>query len=155
MNIIVSSKLKANEIFLIHTGGTNLNTVTPTLIGWNDVEVSGSSYSWSGGSNIKILDAGDYEINYNLPFLHSGGTSNVRSLGSNIMLNGATVLNTTLAAATTVRLLTSGSLVLSTVIVTLAADDVLTLQTYRTGLAGTLASVPNGSVMIKKKNKLQ
>ena len=145
----------ANEIFLVHTGGVNLNTITPTLINWNSAPISGDAYSWTGGSVIRILEAGDYEINYNLPFIHTGGTSNVRSVGANIMLNGTTVLDTTLAAATTVRLLTSGSLVLSTVIVTLAANDALTLQTYRTGLAGILASVPNGSIMIKKKNKLQ
>lgn len=145
----------ANEIFLIHTGGVNLNTITPTLINWNSAPISGDAYQWTGGSVVRILEAGDYEINYNLPFIHSGGTSNVRSVGANIMLNGATVLNTTLAAATTVRLLTSGSLVLSTVVQTLAQNDILTLQTYRTGLAGILASVPNGSIMIKKKNKLQ
>lgn len=144
----------SNEIFLIHTGGTDINTVAVTAIDWHSVVVSGSSYSWTGGSDIKILNAGTYEVSYNIPFGHSG-SNNIRGIGGNIVLNNSTILNNTATAGTTARSGVVGALSLPTVILTLAANDVLTLVGFRTGLAGISNTLQNGSILIKKKNTLQ
>ena len=143
-----------NEIFLIHTGGTDLNTVITTVIDWDNVEVSGSSYLWTGGSDITILQTDDYELSYNIPF-NQEGNNNDRGIGANIVLNNSTVLNVTTAAGWTSRSSTAGSIGLPPVILSLTANDILTLVTFRTGQNGTTNSSPNGNILIKKKNLLQ
>ena len=143
----------ANEIFLVHTGGTNLNTIGTTAVEWHEETVDGSLYEWTGGSNIKILEAGNYEITYNLPF-NIDNNSNI-SVGANIIQNSNVVIDVTAAAGMANRINAAGSVALSSIIVTLDVDDVLTLATYRTAQTGNAISAGNGSILIKKKNTLQ
>ena len=142
-----------NEIYLIHTGGTNLNTTTATAIIWDKMEVSGSSFSWTGGSDIYILDSGKYEINYNIPY-NAAGSRNM-AVGSNVILNNSTVINSTAAAGFTTDTDAAANLALPTVIVELSSGDKLTLAAFRTGRSGTANSAQDGSILIKKKNTLQ
>ena len=144
----------SNEIFLTHTGGTDVNTIIPTAIEWDSVEVSGTSFLWSGGSDIYIKEAGGYEINYNIPF-NSESVKDV-SIGGNIVKNNSSIIDVTAAAGGGVTNTgTAGSVGLPTVIVTLALDDKLTLGLFRTEKAGTVTSSLTGSILIKKKNTLQ
>jgi hypothetical protein len=142
-----------NEIFLIHTGGTDLNTIIATAVDWDAVVVSGSSFSWTGGTDITVLETADYEINYNIPY--SIASNSAIGVGANIILNNATVLDVTAGAGLATRSDGSATVALPTVIVSLTADDVLTLATFRTHQAGTATSKLTGSILIKKKNTLQ
>jgi hypothetical protein len=144
----------SNELFLIHTGGTNINTVTPTEIVWNSGVTIGSAYSWTGGSAITILEAGEYEVTYNVPFTQLGN-NNDRGIGTNLILNNATVLDNTASAGYTSRADLRGAAVLATVNLTLAANDRLDLIGFRTGQAGTTETAVNVTILIKKKNTLQ
>lgn len=145
-----------NEIFLIHTGGTDLNTILATAIEWDAVGVTGATgaaFSWTGGSEITILDGGDYEINYNIPY-NIGSNSSI-GIGANVILNNSTVIDVTAAAAVATRTSGAASVGLPTVIVSLSLNDVLTLATFRTHQSGAATSSLTGSVLIKKKNTLQ
>ena len=145
-----------NEIFLIHTGGTDLNTILATAIEWDAVGVTGatgSAFSWTGSSEIQVLETGLYEVNYNIPYNIS--TNSQIGIGANIILNNATVLDVTAAAGLATRTAGAASVGLPTVVLYLAANDVLNLATFRTHQSGTATSSLTGSILIKKKNTLQ
>ena len=143
----------ANEIFLTHTGGTELNTILATAIEWDSATISGSSYNWTGSSEIQVLETGDYEINYNIPYNITANSS--IGVGANIILNNSTVIDVTAAAGLATRVAGAASIGLPTVIVSLTANDILELATFRTHQAGTATSSLTGSILIKKKNTLQ
>lgn len=142
-----------NEIFLTHSGGTELNTIAATAIEWDVVNVSGSSFLWSGGTDVFVTQTGDYELSYNIPYNAQGAQS--MTIGANVILNNSTVLNLTPSASFTTDTNAAGSLSIPTVILSLTANDKLTLATFRTGLAGSAVSSQTGSILIKKKNTLQ
>lgn len=143
-----------NEIFLIHTGGTDVNTIAATDIIWNSVVVSGSSYSWTGGSDIYVLEAGSYELSYNIPYSSQETRKNI-GVAANIILNNNTILDNTSAGALSLDANSTVNIALPTVILSLNANDKLTLAAFRTAAAGVSVTEPNGSILIKKKNKLQ
>lgn len=143
----------SNELFILHTGGTELNTVIPTEIVWHTGITVGSAYTYTGGTILTIVDAGEYEITYNLPFNQSG-SNNDRGVGGNLVVNG-NIIDLSATAAWTSRRDAAGSLSLATVNYTFAANDKLTLVTFRTAQSGSVVSSPNGSLLIKKKNTLQ
>jgi len=145
-----------NEIFLIHTGGTELNTILATAIEWDGYGVTGATgaaFSWTGSSEIQVLETGLYEVNYNIPYNIS--TNSQIGIGANIILNNATVLDVTAAAGLATRTAGAASVGLPTVILSLTANDVLNLATFRTHQSGTATSSKTGSILIKRKNTLQ
>jgi len=144
-----------NEIFLIHTGGTELNTILATAIEWDNAVVSGSSFLWSGGTDIWIQEAGTnlFEISYNIPY-NINSNSQI-GVGANMILNNATVIDVTAAAGLATRVAGAASVGLPTVILSLTANDVLNLATFRTHQSGSATSSLTGSILIKKKNTLQ
>jgi len=142
-----------NEIFLIHTGGTELNTILATAIIWDSAVVTGAAFSWTGSSEIQVLETGLYEVSYNIPY---NITSNSQiGVGANIILNNATVLDVTAAAGLATRVAGAASVGLPTVVLSLIANDVLNLATFRTHQSGTATSSLTGSILIKRKNTLQ
>jgi hypothetical protein len=143
-----------NQIQLIHTGGTDINTVVATGIEWDSVSYGGSSFTWTGGTDIKINKTATYEVSYHVPHGHTG-TNNVRGIASNLVLNGVTILNNTVGASATSRAGMIANLVLPNTILSLNANDVLELIAFRTGQAGVSTTAPNGVILIKEKNKLQ
>lgn len=142
-----------NEIFLIHTGGTDLNTIAATAIEWDSEVVSGAAFSWTGSSEIQILETGLYELSYNIPYNADSAAS--VAVGGNVILNNATVIDLTAAAGYSTDAYAASNLALPTVVLSLTANDVLTLATFRTGRAGSSFSSPTGNILIKKKNTLQ
>lgn len=142
-----------NEIFLTHTGGTELNTVVPTVIDWDIVLESGSSFNFSGGSDVFILEDGDYEVSYNIPFV-SNSNKNI-SIGANLILNDTTIINVTAAADWVAVMGAASNVTIPTVILTLNTNNKLTLAVFRTGADGSVTSKLTGSLLIKKKNTLQ
>ena len=148
-----TASTQSNELFLIHTGGTELNTVIATAIVWNSGVTVGSAYSFTG-STIEILETGEYELTYNIPFNQSGNNSN-RGIGGNIVLNNTDVIDVTAAADFTSRSNAAGSVTLGTVNLSLTSGDNLDLVCFRTAQSGSVISSPNGSLLIKKKSTLQ
>ena len=145
-----------NEIFLIHTGGTDINTVAATAIDWDATGVTGATgaaFSWTGGSDITILEDGDYEVNYNIPYNIASNSS--IGVGANVILNNSIVIDVTAAAALATRNAGAASIGLPSVVLSLTANDVLTLAAFRTHQSGTAITSLTGSILIKKKNTLQ
>ena len=142
-----------NEIFLIHTGGTELNTILATAIEWDTAEVSGAAFSWTGSSEIEILETGLYEVSYNIPYNIT--TNSQIGVGGNIILNNATVIDVTAAAGLATRTNSAASVGLPTVVLSLTSGDVLNLATFRTSQSGSATSSLTGSILIKRKNTLQ
>jgi len=149
-----TASTQSNELFLIHTGGTNLNSIIATPILWDSSVIIDSAYSWTGGSQIIINDTGDYEINYNIPFNQSGNNTD-KSIGTNLILNNATTIDNATSAGWTSRNNAAGTINLPTILITLTAGDSLDLVGFRTARSGSAITSPNGSILIKKKDKLQ
>jgi hypothetical protein len=149
-----TASTEANELFLIHTGGTDINTITPTTILWDTVETNGLLYSYSASTGtFRVLEAGDYEITYNIPFTQAGNSSD-RGIGGNIVINGA-VLDNSAGAGWSSRSNATGAVALPSINVNLSANDVLGLILFRTATSGVTNTLPNGTLLIKRKNKLQ
>ena len=149
-----TASTQSNELFLIHTGGTDINTIIATGIVWNSGVTIGSSYSWTGGSEITILEAGTYEITYNIPFNHTSGGQD-KAIGGNIVLNGGDVIDLTSSAGITTSVGQAGSVGLPTINLTFSVNDTIDLVCFRTGGSGNGVTSPNGMILIKKKNTLQ
>ena len=118
--------------------------------------VQDSAYSWSG-ADITILEAGDYELSYNIPYIQENNDKDV-GIGSNIILTRGTnteVIDLTSAAEWTSRDLSPANLALPPVILTFQANDVINLFAFRAARTGEANTVPNGNILIKKKNTLQ
>lgn len=144
-----TGQTSANELLLIHTGGTDLNTIITTGIFWDDVIVSGDSYNWTGGTDIYIQEDGDYEISYNIPF--NSQTSNRKiGVGSNIILNNSVVLDNTSSGGNVSTVGIVDTLNIPSIVVNLSQNDKLTLGVFRTGKNGVTNSVENGMIRIKK-----
>lgn len=141
------------RLFLTHTGGTELNTVAATAIEWDTVNYSGTSFLWSGGTDIWIKEAGDYELSYNIPYNAQGAQS--MAIGGNVILNNASVIDLTAAAGFSTDTNAAGNLALPPIMLTFALNDKLTLAAFRTGRSGSTTSSPTGSILIKKLNTLQ
>ena len=148
-----TASTQSNEIFLIHTGGTNINTVSPTAIVWDSGVTVGSAYTWTG-STIEIHETATYEITYNVPFNETSGASD-RAIGGNIVLNNTNVIDVTAAAGFTTGTGQAGSVGLPSININLTSGDKLDLVCFRTGRSGTTKSSSNGSILIKKKDTLQ
>ena len=144
-----------NEIFLLHTGGTNINTITPTAIVWDTTgDTIGSAYNWSGGSGIFIQETGIYELSYNLPFTQLNNNGD-RGIGTNIILNNATVIDNTASAGYTSRANVRGASNLAPITLNLTNGDRLDLIAFRTGQGNVSETAVNVTILIKKKNTLQ
>jgi len=145
-----------NEIFLIHTGGTELNTILASAIEWDAEGVTGATgaaFSWTGSSEIQVLETGLYEVSYNIPYNINSNSS--IGVGANLILNNLTVIDVTAAAGLATRVAGAASVGLPTVILSLTANDVLNLATFRTHQSGSATSSLTGSILIKRKNTLQ
>jgi len=148
-----TASTQSNELFVIHTGGTNLNTTIATGIIWHTGVTVGSAYTYTGGTVITINETGDYEVSYNIPFNQTGGGQD-KAIGANIVVNG-TIIDNTAAAGFTTSVGQAGSVAIPTINLSLTAGDELTLIAFRTGGGGDADSAPNGSLLIKKKGTLQ
>ena len=150
-----TASTQSNELFIIHTGGTDINTVINTAIDWDLTEGTvGSAYNYTGGSGIFIQETGEYEVTYNVPFTQAGN-NNDRGIGTNLVLNSSTILDNTAGAGYTSRSDLRGAAVLATVNLSLTAGDRLDLICFRTGQAGVTNTAVNVTLLLKKKNTLQ
>jgi hypothetical protein len=144
-----------DEIQLVHTGVTEVNNITPTALTWDVAQYSGSSYNYSGGSIVTIQETGDYIISYNIA-VRNGSNAN-KSLGANLILDNATVIDETGSATSIVQGTGNASiLVLASAKVSFVAGDNLELAVFRNGNSGDVNTVENTSTLrIAKDSTLQ
>ena len=144
----------ANEIQLVSTGVTNINTITPTAITWDVVDYSSTTFNFSGGSGIYILETGDYEVSYHLTMTQSGGGQD-RSVGTYLILNNTDTLDRTSSAGSTSGADYTEGLAISPTVFSFTAGDRLDLVGFRIGGVGTVNTNPYETViLIKKKGTL-
>lgn len=144
-----------NELFLISTANTSVNTISQTAIPFQQTVIADSAYSVTGGTVITILEAGDYELSYNVTIVNGAGSSN-RSIGTYIILNGNTTLNNTASAAPVRGNNNISASNLAPVTLTFAANDELKLVAFRSGSGGTInAKADEVTLSIRKKDTLR
>jgi hypothetical protein len=126
------------------SGGTEVNTVPQTPIGWTTEEYSGTSLNFSGGSRIYIEEDGDFIISYNLNYrLQSGGR---KTIGTAIRLTGGTLITPT-SSASYVRNTSNlaGANAMPDYKVNLNNGDYIELVAFRVGDSGSATTLANGS----------
>jgi len=139
------------QILLISTGTTDLNQVTPTTITWHIQRRYDTTYFlFTGGTNIRILSAGNYDISYQINLASANAAA--KSLSSNVYVNGSAASDT-LASTYTQSNNAVCSLVLGRIQKSFAANDLITLRGYRILNAGAANTVPN-SVFISITKKV-
>ena len=125
-------------------GGININTIPATAINWTGIEFSGSSLSFTGGSKIRILSDGVYQIRYVLNFLsQSGGTKNVGAVvrkNNNAYITPSTNIAFSISAP-----FASGTNTMPSYETNLQMGDYIELISYRIGNEGSVLTTPNAS----------
>lgn len=126
------------------SGGSNINTITPTIINWDIEEYSGTSINFSGGSRINILDDSDYEISYSVNYENQD--NNRKNIGSVIRKNNTNDI-TPLTTSSYVRNVGNGvgNVSISDYMVNLSSGDYIELLVFRTGNSGTALTIPNAN----------
>ena len=161
------SKAKRATVRIYNPGELGQSTVDPQVIGvlqkygwaipvcvWPS-RTTDSAYSFTpGSSTININETGEYEISYNIPFNQTGNNTD-KGIGSNLILNNAITVDNATSAGWSSKNNAAGSISLPTVNITLTAGDTLDLVGFRTASSGNATTSPNGSILIKKKDKLQ
>lgn len=125
-------------------GGINVNTVTPTPINWTNVQFSGTSLEYTGGSRIYIRENGNYEIAYNL--VSENQTNTEKVIGTLIRLNGIddiTPLTETRFVGRVISYSATNSI--SDYKLTLNDGDYIQLLSFRIGSSGNVLTKPNAS----------
>lgn len=75
-----------NSLQIINTSGeTDINKIEPTKIDWNEINYTGDSLNFSGGSRIYIKESGNYLISYMLTFKNN--SNNKITIGSVVRKN--------------------------------------------------------------------
>ena len=126
------------------SGGTEVNTIVHTPIGWTTEEYSGTSLNFTGGSRIYILEDTDFNISYNLNVENKSNT--IKNIGTLIRKNGTTDI-TPLSSASYSRNSTNDSSTntMSPYKVALLNGDYIELIGFRIGSSGSVLTVPDGS----------
>lgn len=146
-----TTKNKDKKIQLVQTGATqNVNQVIAVPIVWQSASPYATDiYAWTGGSNIKILSAGTYEVQYHVT-LKNDAANQTHSVGGYIVKTTGVVTSTiprTASATMVISPNASGELSLPPVVLTLAVNDILNLSNFRIGNGGTVNTV-SGSVYL-------
>jgi hypothetical protein len=149
-----TTKNKDKKIQLVSTTTGDTNTVSPTAIIWNSASPHATDiYTWTGGSAIKILSAGTYEVQYHVT-LKNSAANQTHSVGGYIVRTtsgGTSTITKTATAAMIVGPNTSGELSLPPVVITLTVNDVLVLQAFRIGNTGSVYSVSDSVYLVLNK----
>jgi hypothetical protein len=119
------------------SGGTEINTISPTPIVWTDIEYSGTSISFTGGSKIFVNETGVYGIGYVLDYGAIGGGT--QSIGSSIRVTGGTEILPLTSSSFTINTANSdGSNSLFPYKVCLLNGNYFELLAFRSGGVGSV-----------------
>lgn len=135
------------KIQLISTGSTDINKIIVTAINWDIISFSADTYFFSGGSGVYVNETGTYEASYHV-LLKNDDTSIEHSIGGYLIKNNVETIKLTATANSLIGNLVSGELSLSSVVLSLNANDRLDLVIFRIGNDGSVHIVPNSVYLI-------
>jgi hypothetical protein len=126
------------------SGGTEVNNITNTSIGWTTLEYSGSSVNYTGGSRIYITTNGTYGISYTLNVISQTNTS--KNIGTAIRKNNNTIITPTTSTSSMINTTNNrGTNLMPEYQVDLTNGDYLELIAFRIGGTGSVLTQANGS----------
>lgn len=132
-------------------GNVEINNISPTPISWTNVQFSGDSLQYTGGSRIYIRENGNYTISYNL--VSENLTNTEKVIGSVIRKNGIDDIVPLSVTSFIGKIISySGTNNISDYKVTLNDGNYIELLTYRIGSGGSVLTKQNASWM--KINKI-
>ena len=137
------------KLHLVATGGTDVNQIAPVIVEWDEAVVEDMGYSFTGGT-VEILEAGQYELSYNVTLKNSGGSAS-RSIGAYLIKddgNGGDILSRTATGAVVTGTDNVGHLALSKVVYDFDGGDTFELIVFRVGGAGTVNSVGGSTTLL-------
>lgn len=145
-----STANKDKKIVLVSNATTDINKITPVEITWASATLydgtgrvftgTSDTYYWSGGSNVWILEAGIYEVQYHITLKNgSGGVS--RSIGSYVRISGLTI-NVTASGAVLMVADATEVLTIPPTVLSIEPNE-LDVIAFRITNAGTVNTVPN------------
>lgn len=143
--LIAAKQDKIYAIQLLHTGTTNVNTISPSSINWNTLDYYDTNYFFfSGGSRIYFKANTTYEISFNLQ------TSNVdfseKVIGTVVKKNGSIDLIPYSVPVFVGSVMSyGGSNNISKYKFSATTGDYIELKAFRIGQSGTINTVPNGT----------
>jgi hypothetical protein len=142
-----------SQLVIYSSGSTNINTTLPVAIPFNVAPRVNdtATFTQTGGTIIRILVAGKYDISYSINVLNT--TATAKSVAANIFRNGV-IVNETLTSASFSSTNAGAQLVLTQTDITFAANDTISLAGYRLiSATGNATIVPNSVFLnIVRKN---
>ena len=135
------------ELLIYSSASTNINVTTAVAIPFNVAPIRNNAtyYTQTGGTTIKILVGGIYDVWFNINL--SNGSATSKSLAANLYQNG-TIVNNTLAQAMFSTTNSGTALVLPPTQITFAANDTIQIQGYRLiSASGNATIVPNSTFL--------
>lgn len=140
ISVNLPSSLQLKDV----SGNTEVNTIVPTSINWTTQEYTGTSFNFSGGSRIYILESGSYYISYSLNVENQ--TNSRKIIGTLIRKNGNENI-TPLSSASYSRNLTNDASTntMPPYKLTLNSGDYVELIAFRIGNSGSVLTVPDGT----------
>lgn len=135
------------QILVYSSGTTDINVTTAVSIPLNRLIRNNTSfYTYTGGTAIKILVAGTYDVSYSINATNSNGT--VHSVAATIYKNGTTVTETTTSASLAGSTGSGAALTLSPTQVTFAANDIVHLRGFRLIAGGGTVNITANTVFL-------
>jgi len=153
-NVISVTGITSNSALQLYdnSGGTNVNTITPTTIDWTTQAFSGTALNYTGGSRIYIQSNGIYGISYVLNV--KANSRSDKNIGTLIRKNGDTDITPMSTTSFSSNYQNDNSTnTMPESLVSLEGGDYIELIAFRIGYAGTVNTVAGGS-WIKAEKKL-
>jgi hypothetical protein len=143
-NVINASITDVTLQLIDNTGNTQINSIPVTAIPWTNVEYSGTSLSFTGGTKIYILANGTYGIGYVLNYnSQSGGTKNI---GAVIRKNGITEITPSTSTSFAINLANNGGTNTMPIYkMNLVNGDYVELIAFRIGNSGIVLTLAESS----------
>jgi len=142
----ISVNLPTTLQLIDNVGGQNVNTILTTPIVWSNEVFSGTSLSFTGGSNVYILEDGEYAISY---VINVFGDNTSKNIGALIRKNGN--VDITPLSNASLNLNNTSTNIMPEYTLTLDAGDYLQLVGFRIGGSGIVNTIPQGSwIKIRK-----
>lgn len=134
-----------SQLLVYASGSTNISVATPVSLILNRLIRNDSSvFTYTGGTAIKILQAGTYDVSYMINAITSDGI--LKSVGANIYKNGVSQVTTTTSGTIGGQTGAGVCLTLSPTEMTFAANDIIQLRGFRliVPLSGNANTTANG-----------
>ncbi len=136
-----------DQILVYASGVTDINVTTAASIPLNRlIRNSSAVFTYTGGTAIKILVAGTYDVSYLVNGANT--TNNAHSIAAALYKNGTIITETTTTCSTPNTTASAGSLSLPPTQITFAANDIVHLRGFRLIAGGGLFNTTANAVFL-------